>query len=84
MFEWYLAILLENCLIGKAIDDVFFLFIILFMFNVYVQPYGYDRPFVFPFPLTPIRLTPFFFSISALSRRLYCIVTVRPLGCLPS
>ena len=71
-------------MVSLWVDDFFLFFIYLFMFNVYVQPYGYDRPFVFPFPLTPSRLTPFFFSISALSRRLYCIVTVRPLGCLPS
>ena len=58
----------------------FFLFVFLFIFNVYMQPYGYDRPLAFtPFLSTSSQKTTFlfFFSISALSRRLYCLVIGR-------
>ncbi len=58
------------------------------MFNVYVQPYGYDRPsippFSFAFLLMPSQLALFFFTISALSRRPRCITGIRPLGYLLS
>ena len=56
----------------EAKDNLFYFFIFyfLFIFNVYLQPCGYDRPFpLFLFILqTPGQRPPFFFSISALSR----------------
>lgn len=46
-----------------------------------MQPHGYDRPLAFPPFLSVLgQKTSFFFSISALSRRIYCIVIGRPLG----
>lgn len=53
-----------------------------FIFNVRVQPYGYDKPTYFLLALywCPINWPLFLFPISALSHHLYCIVMVRAFG----
>lgn len=60
-----------------------FFIIFLFMFNVYIQPYGYDRfsTFLsFTFIILPGRNDPYLITISALPRPLHYIVRIRPLG----
>ena len=60
-------------------------FLILFIFNVYLQPCDYDRLFPLSFFIlqTPDQRLPFFFSISVLSCCLSCIVFSQPLDYLP-
>ena len=48
---------------------------LLFMFDVYIQPYGYDRPFTllfFTFPIMPAQLNPLLITISASPQPLNC------------
>ena len=68
--------------IGRDYIRFFFIFI-FFIFNVYIQPYGYDRPstlLYFTFTIMPGLLTLFLITISALPRHPHYIVGIRPLG----
>lgn len=53
------------------------------MFNVYIQPYGYDRLstlLYFTLQFRLVKLTPFLITISALPRLPHYIIGVWPLG----
>ena len=53
------------------------------MFNIYIQPYGYDRLstlLYFTLQFRLVKLTPFLITISALPRLPHYIIGVWPLG----